>query len=378
MDVNTSRRRGPGLRLEIGIIGAVIMALVLMVGAAQGLGRLTNRQWAQTEEEESWSDTRDSWYDGSVTLKNGSSWLDATGLSEIDVTTDDADFEIRYVDTSSATLDVDGEIGPHQRWLLQREGQRLTVTAQWDPEGRLDESGDGSGDVSGDVSGDERAGGSAAGGGAGAGSVADGGASAEPTDQPTQNADGSPTQTPTSTPTQTQTQTPEAPPTDASEQKLVKVTLTLPESLRSEPGVNTYRVLGGSLTTAKAFGDTSLVLLGGTADIRGDTRYFSATVASGNLEFLVSDAESVDLEASGEAAITGKFAGYGPQYVRTILNGGTMDLTFPDEMTLYDVRVDNQFGELHNLLKKSATADDIQYPDVTVEGSVVGGSLTLR
>lgn len=80
--------------------------------------------------------------------------------------------------------------------------------------------------------------------------------------------------------------------------KLVKVTLTLPESLRSEPGVNTYRVLGGSLTTAKAFGDTSLVLLGGTADIRGDTRYFSATVASGNLEFLVSDAESVDLEAS--------------------------------------------------------------------------------
>ncbi len=363
------------------------MALVLMVGAAQGLGRLTNRQWALTEEEESWSDTSDSWYDGSVTLKNGSSWLDATGVSEIDVTTDDADFEIRYVDTSSATLEVDGETGPHQRWLLQREGQRLTVTAQWDPEGQLDESGDvsgdGSGDGSGEVSGDERAGGSGVDGADGAGSVAAGGGGSaessdqpsadptvEPSDQPTPDANGSPTPTPT--------QAPGAPQTDVSEQKLVKVTLTLPESLRSEPGVNTYRVLGGSLTTAKAFGDTSLVLLGGTADIRGDTRYFSATVASGNLEFFVSDAESVDLEASGEAAITGKFAGYGPQYVRTILNGGTMDLTFPDEMTLYDVRVDNQFGELHNLLKKSATADDNQYPDVTVEGSVVGGSLTLR
>lgn len=220
MDVNTSRPwRGPGTAPRIGIIEAVIMALVLMVGAAQGLGRLTNRQWAQTEEGELVR-YEDSWYDGSVTLKNGSSWLDATGLSEIDVTTDDADFEIRYVDTSSATLDVDGEIGPHQRWLLQREGQRLTVTAQWDPEGRLDESGDGSGDVSGDVSGDERAGGSAAGGGAGAGSVADGGASAEPTDQPTQNADGSPTQTPTSATPPTQTPTPEAPPTDASEQEV--------------------------------------------------------------------------------------------------------------------------------------------------------------
>lgn len=390
MEITTPRRRGPGLRLEIGVVGAVILALVLMVGAAQGIGHLTSRQWAQMEEVGSWPDVNEYMHDGSVTLKNGSSWLDATDLYEVDVTTDGADFEIRYVDTNSATLDVEGETRPNQQWVLQREGQRLTVSVQWDPESQLggtDAVLEGGTDV-----------GSAAMGEAAASEQAsppmDADPVAGPTDTPTADSTASATADPSADPavhptaTASDQSTPQAdgttpqpaetPPTDTGEPKLAQVTLTLPESLRSESGTNTYRVLGGSLTTAKSFGATNVILLGGAANIGGEARYFSAKVASGTLEFSLNDSESIDLDVSGDASITGEFAGFGPQYLYTLLNGGAMDLTLSKDMTSYEVRVDNQFGELNNLLKDSANAQGNQYPELVIEGSMTGGSLTLR
>lgn len=98
----------------------------------------------------------------------------------------------------------------------------------------------------------------------------------------------------------------------------------------------------------------------------------------GRSEFSLNDSESIDLDVSGDASITGEFAGFGPQYLYTLLNGGAMDLTLSKDMTSYEVRVDNQFGELNNLLKDSANAQGNQYPELVIEGSMTGGSLTLR
>ena len=381
MDTNTSKRRAEGLRLEIGVIGAVIIALVALVGAAQGIGHLRSRQMAQIEEEGTWPERTDYSRDGSVTLMSGSTRLDAIGLRMIDVTTDKADFEIRFVDTLSATLDVEGEVAPNLSWVLQREGETLTVAAQMgDRSAENGESAEGA---------EGTEGGAASGGGTGGEPSESSGVTAPaepsvpietavPVDQTADPLAIGDQPADTATDAATMPVPADAPAQDATDQIGTKVTLTLPEELREQSMQYTYRVLGGSFTTAKASGATTLMVLGGSAHVQGETDYLSAKVTSGKLDFLVNNAQSVDVEVSGEASITGEFTGIGPQYVYTILNGGTMDLTFSEEMMNYELRIDNQAGELNNLLKKSAKTSKDQYPALTIEGSMVGGSLTLR
>ncbi len=374
MDTNTSSRRGPGLRLEIGVIGAVIIALVLMVGAAQGIGHLTSRGLAQAEEEGIRPGMTDFSQDGSVTLMSGTTSLGALDLRNIDVTTDKADFEIRFVDTENATLEVEGDVAPNLSWVLKREGETLTVATQM-----------GAGSVE---SAEGIKGGAASGGETGGEPESSGvTAPAEPSVPIETAVPVDPTADPLAagdqpadpaTDAATVPVPADAPAQDATDQTGTKVTLTLPEELREQSMQYTYRVLGGSLTMTKASGYTNLMVLGGVADVRGDTDALSAKVTSGKLDFLVNNAQSVDMEVSGEASITGEFTGVAPQYVYTILNGGTMDLTFSEEMMNYELRIDNQAGELNNLLKKSAKTSKGQYPALTIEGSMVGGLLTLR
>ncbi len=313
METGSSETRGSEIARLLGVIGGVILLFVGLSGLHRGFVGVFDRydvvDMAPQEQEHE--------YDYTGQASRGELGVEAVGVTNFLVVTDDVDFELRFARVERVVLEVSGTSEP---WTLERFGESIRVQA---PDLRT--RSDGNGEATDDPTTDE----------------IDDSTPEDSSDPQTENS-GQPT-----------------------------VTLTLPDWLYEHRLSGTIQIHGGTFATQGEFMDLSVTMTDGVADISGWTDYIAVDMSGGTANMSLKDVAEAWVEVSGQAVLTGEFKDLQPSMVTLQGIGGSVDLTLPNTEP-YQMGVDN----LHGILTNNLDIDDVS--PYYVDATIAGGEVVLR